>query len=410
MARSRLSVLVILLIIASASRVCAQELGFDPDHMPDGWVIEREIVVPEANLPRFEANLGVKLSAIRNQFLNVRGMSLQVNLITAQSEDDAVRLERRLSEGRDPVFVARKGGSVVEFAKMGILAARACRNAMALPPERATVWQASFQAACVETLDYMEANRVFNLCLEANRDPQNARVQATIDSLIADWKFGDSIELRAPGPAFDVEYRLVPPPSEVHQQDGVIRYRFANPPIVHGMPSVSVTATIRVSDRFKPTGGQPGAGVPTARWQLEDRAAQELADRLASGGKSDRERLDAVFRYVRKRIADGGPVTGSRYGVTQVFLQGYGHCWDKADALVAMCRAAGLQARETAGWVSAFNSGHVWAEVYLGGEGWLPVDATCPWFGVSADYIPWFVTNDGEMPVVYLDLPQIKRR
>ncbi|MBK6734142.1 MAG: transglutaminase family protein [bacterium] len=408
-AAHHVTVIAMLLIIAPTCRLSAQELAFDPNHMPDGWSIEREIVAPEADLPKFETKFGAKLTKVRNQSMNVRGMHLLVNSITTQSEVDAVRVAQILLGGRDPVFVARKGSTVVEFANMGVLAAQACRNAMGLSQEAATVWQVSFRVACVETLDYMEASRVFNLCLAADRDPQDARAQATIDSLIVDWTFGNSIALRAPGPGFDVEYSIEPAPTEMIEHDGVIRYRFADLPAVHGMPSVFVTATIRVGDRYSPVDGQPGEDAAAPRWQLEDKSAADLARHLASGGKSDRERLGAVLTYVRQRIADGGSVTGSRYGVAQTFLQGYGHCWDKSDALVAMCRAAGLRARETAGWVGTVNSGHVWAEVYLSGEGWLPVDATCSWLGVSADYIPWFATDDGEMPVVYLDLPKVKR-
>lgn len=409
LATSHTAVIGILLIMAPTGRLSAQELGFARHHMPDGWSIEREIVVPEAALPRFETKLGAKLAEIRNQFLNVRGAPLQVNSITAQSEVDAVRVAQVLLGGRDPVFVARRGSTVVEFANMGVLAAQACRHAMGLSQEAVSVWQVSFRAACVETLDYMEANRVFNLCLAADGDPQDGRAQATIDSLIVDWTFGKAIAFRAPGPGFDVQYSLEPAPTEVIEHDGVILYRFADLPVVHGMPSVSVKATIRVGDRFNPVAGQPGVDVPAPRWHLEDRSATELAHQLAREKKPDRERLGAVLTHVRQRIADGGSLTGSRYGVTQTFLQGYGHCWDKADALVAMCRAAGLRARETAGWIGAANAGHVWAEVYLSGEGWMPVDATCPWFGVSSDYIPWFVTDDGEMPIVYLDLPQVRR-
>jgi len=72
-------------------------------------------------------------------------------------------------------------------------------------------------------------------------------------------------------------------------------------------------------------------------------------------------------------------------------------------------RVAGLPARQVAGWVFG-REGHVWTEVHVGGEGWLPVDATCPWTGVSDDYVGWFETSDGEMPIVYVRLPDVKRK
>lgn len=402
-------ILAVLLVTALAGRAGAQGPGFDAAHLPDGWTLARDVTLPEADVRRFETNLGAKLAGIRSQFVTAGGLTLQLNLVTAQSEGDAVRVEQFLSGTRGPDFVVRQGCAVVEFARMNLLAAKACRHALALPAEADIVWQATFRVACVQSLDYMEMNRVFNLCLAADRDPPDAGAQATIDSLVADWTFGNALRLRAPGPGHDASYSFVPAPVEVLEQDGALLYRFADLPVVHGMPAVTVTATIRVGDRFSPVDGPRGADVAAPWWNLEDAQAQALCAGLAGEAKSDRERLAAVFAHVRQRIKDGGSETGSRYGVARTFTQGYGHCWDKSDALVAMCRAAGLLARETAGWLGALDTGHVWTEVYLDGEGWLAVDATCPWLGVSADYMPWFVTEDGEMPFVYLGMPQVKR-
>ncbi len=408
-ARRLVSVSAVLLVAALAGQAGAQSLGFDPAHLPDGWTLARDVTFPEADVRKFETNLGAKLAGIRSQFVDAGGLPLQVNLVTAQSEGDAVHVEQFLSGTRGPDFVVRQGCTVVEFAKMNVLAAKACRHALALPAEADVVWQATFQVACVQSLDYMETNRVFNLCLAADSDPPDIWAQATIDSLVADWTFGNTLRLRAPGPGRDASYSFAPEPVEVLEKDGALLCRFADLPLVHGMPAVTVTATIRVGDQFRPVDGPRGADVAAPWWNLEDAQAQALCGGLVGEAKSDRERLAAVFGHVRQRIADGGPETGSRYGVARTFAQGYGHCWDKSDALVAMCRAAGLRARETAGWLGALNSGHVWAEVYLDGEGWLPVDPTCPWLGASADYTPWFVTEDGEMPFVYLGMPQVKR-
>jgi transglutaminase-like putative cysteine protease len=58
------------------------------------------------------------------------------------------------------------------------------------------------------------------------------------------------------------------------------------------------------------------------------------------------------------------------------------------------------------GWLYG-ESGHVWAQVYLEDEGWISVDPTCSWLGVTDEYIPLFISEDGHVPFVYTDHPRI---
>jgi hypothetical protein len=37
------------------------------------------------------------------------------------------------------------------------------------------------------------------------------------------------------------------------------------------------------------------------------------------------------------------------------------------------------------------------------------VDPTTTWIGVSDEYVPLFTTEDGEMPVLHLAKPQIRK-
>jgi transglutaminase-like putative cysteine protease len=107
-------------------------------------------------------------------------------------------------------------------------------------------------------------------------------------------------------------------------------------------------------------------------------------------------------------VAYDGPV-GSRHGVPRVLSQRFGRCWDKSDLFVTLARAAGIPARQVAGWVPPLDAGHVWAEVQIAGEGWIPVDPTCAWLGTSVDYLPFFATEDGTMSVLQLRKPTIRR-
>jgi transglutaminase-like putative cysteine protease len=107
-----------------------------------------------------------------------------------------------------------------------------------------------------------------------------------------------------------------------------------------------------------------------------------------------------------RHIRFGGPVTGSRYGVRQVLDQGFGHCWDFSDVCVTLCRAAGVPSRQVAGWLHE-QSGHIWAEVLLEGKGWQQVDPTAG-MACGSDYIPYLVSETGEMTLVYLSMPQVE--
>jgi hypothetical protein len=403
------SLFLLTLFAAPGGLVPAQDLRFDSHNLPEGWILERETTLDPRAVGALQLRLGVHLADVRYQFLDVRGLKLQVNLLTAANDTESESLVKAIATSRGAEFVARKGATVVEFAKMSSLSAKACRHEMGLAPEPEATWRMSFRVACVGTLDYMEQNQVFNLCVAADREPANEQVEAEIRSLIADWTLCDTLRLRAPGPGFDAKYSFIPAPIEVREEGATTLYRFKDLPVSHGLPYVRVTAAIRVPERFEPIDGTCGANLPAPRWAIEDANGRALVARLMEGRTTERERLLAVFDYVVRHIDFGGPVKGSRYGVARVLAQGYGHCWDKSDAFVALCRAAGLRVRQTAGWLQASNEGHVWAEVYLKGEGWLPVDTTCPWLGTSADYVPVFLSEDGEMPIVYLSLPRLER-
>ena len=99
--------------------------------------------------------------------------------------------------------------------------------------------------------------------------------------------------------------------------------------------------------------------------------------------------------------------TGSRWGTLKVFEQKFGHCWDFSDCFVTLARAAGVPSRQVAGWLYG-SSGHVWAEYYREGKGWQQVDPTGGGQILCGIYhIPYFTTEDGEMPILYVAMPKI---
>lgn len=65
-------------------------------------------------------------------------------------------------------------------------------------------------------------------------------------------------------------------------------------------------------------------------------------------------------------------------GAAKALKEGRGDCTEYADALTALCRAAGFPARWIEGYylhASDLHRGHNWVEVYLDSYGWIPLDA-----------------------------------
>jgi transglutaminase-like putative cysteine protease len=84
-----------------------------------------------------------------------------------------------------------------------------------------------------------------------------------------------------------------------------------------------------------------------------------------------------------------------------------GTCSEYANAFIALMRARGVPAR----FVSGFFVGqmyHAWAEVYLPGSGWVPVDPQMGAYGVSNRHIKLFVGVD--FPAIGVKLKDIKLR
>ena len=83
------------------------------------------------------------------------------------------------------------------------------------------------------------------------------------------------------------------------------------------------------------------------------------------------------------------------------------HSWLSRFA-VTLARAAGVPTRQVGGWLYG-ASGHIWAEVLVEGTGWQQVDPTGGGeLTCGTSYIPYFVTEDGHMPILYAQMPTIE--
>jgi len=60
------------------------------------------------------------------------------------------------------------------------------------------------------------------------------------------------------------------------------------------------------------------------------------------------------------------------------------------------------------GWIYG-KSGHIWAEVHIPERGWCSIDPSTPSSGVTTDYVPFFISENGELPAIYWEEPELRR-
>lgn len=109
---------------------------------------------------------------------------------------------------------------------------------------------------------------------------------------------------------------------------------------------------------------------------------KDLARRITAGRKGMLPKARAVYDWVVDNTRRDPNVPGCGVGNVEATLAARsGKCADLSTLFVALCRAAGVPAREVfglrlgrPGQTDISNGHHCWAEFYLPGTGWVPVD------------------------------------
>jgi len=102
------------------------------------------------------------------------------------------------------------------------------------------------------------------------------------------------------------------------------------------------------------------------------------AVRITSGSKDSWKQQYALVNGWQKNIA--GALPGGISAINTLKTR-EAECGGHSRLLAAFCRAVGIPARLSAGcmYTNYYSGGfgqHAWTEVYMGDEGWIPVDAT----------------------------------
>jgi transglutaminase-like putative cysteine protease len=113
-----------------------------------------------------------------------------------------------------------------------------------------------------------------------------------------------------------------------------------------------------------------------------DGVVKELADKIVAGKSTVLERARAIYDWTVENMYRDPETLGCGKGdVCYLLLTPGGKCTDISSVFVALCRAAGVPAREVFGLrlgkqaeqdITTWQ--HCWAEFFLPGYGWVPAD------------------------------------
>jgi transglutaminase-like putative cysteine protease len=113
-----------------------------------------------------------------------------------------------------------------------------------------------------------------------------------------------------------------------------------------------------------------------------DGAVKALAEKITAGKTTVLERAKAIYDWTVDNMHRDPETIGCGKGDVCILLQKPGgKCTDISSVFVALCRSAGVPAREVFGLrlgkqpeqdITTWQ--HCWAEVFLPGQGWVPAD------------------------------------
>jgi hypothetical protein len=406
----------VFLVWSGVTLWAAEEISFR--ELPVSLVLLKQTEASRDDCDAIGQKLGGKIEHLTNAFLKVHGATIQANVITAADGPSASAIHASLLKMKPDPFCVRRGNQVVEYVGANLdegLARKTSYELGFVPKPSRVNYQIEAEVALVDRADYMSCNLLFTEFLKLAA-PGQTPVSVSIATIARQFRFGRSLVLRnrklTTVPEVVTEYRFKDLPMHAEERGSGTRYDFGDPlPFRVGIPFVRAVFHLPVSD----TGLSKDPAKPLSRltaatehWPANDSGIVALAEEITRGKRDNESKVRAILEWLTpgRNIKYSGE-TGSRWGAQKVFKQRFGHCWDFSDCFVVLSRASGVPARQVAGWLYG-TSGHVWAEYYREGLGWQQVDPTGGGVLECGIYhIPYFTTDDGEMPIVYLSMPRI---
>ena len=414
------SILVAVLSVMAVGSATAPSVEAGPDSppaiadslLPFCWGIRSTYRASASDLERMSAQFGTKLVSVENVKINAAGIPLQVNTMVLPTNADAEKTRRYFLESGQPEekFVV-SGDRVYEFMCENRMAAAKMKDLLGLLEKPVRKWRVRMEVAPLErSHDDMKWNDLYNAAVANHFNPDDQDAVFKILEMTPSFDFSSSLTIRMERPAWGApEYTFEPEPKERAVVQDLLTVTFEDLPTVADVPRVKIEAVVPTQSftAYSTTKVNKYACVrKTDPWPIGRTEVAAAAIDCADPKWNQRLNVESILCWVYHNIEFRGDEVGSRYGVPQVLTQRYGHCWDKTDVFITMCRLLEYPAREVFGWLRG-QGGHVWAQVYFDDEGWVSIDPTCSWMGVTDDYIPLFITEDGHPPFVYTAVPEI---
>ncbi len=391
-----------LLVCCPASSAFA-ELSVE---LPVCWTVRSTYNADAASLQGFGQRFGVELVSLSNEKIDAGGIPLQVNVIDCKTPADAQTVHDFFKTARNasPQKYIRDGNIVYEFLCDNNEVRAKIQDLLGIRKRRVHTYRVAMVVAPLAGGDDARWNELFNVLMHDDETP--------VIEISGSFEFGSTLALRNEHPEWGApSYEYSVTPAQETAGDDRVEVTFEELPRKWGVPRLAVTATIPVQ-AF--SSYQPPVPVntyrltrATAAWPTEH---PELDTPFADDWNAEwptSKKIGYLHCWVFNTIEYSGDVVGSRYGTIRTLEQGFGHCWDKADVLVALCRKAGIPAREVMGWHRGLGQGHVWAQLYDESQGWISADATASWLGINENYVPIFILEDGRVPFVYTEMPDV---
>lgn len=410
-----ITLLVLTGIISSTTGAELADKCFE--QLPYGCFVTKSVVISQDQTTAIGQKLGASIKKLSNSYLTVQGMPIQVNILDAMTNADADKLYKAIAGMKaDPAFCLQKSKRVIEFVGNDAALARKTSYELGfLNKPKQIRYRIVAHISAVDKADYMSFNRLFNIFLATDSKNPSKEAVSEITSLSKCFQFGSSLTMRSPdvGKSKAV-YEFTPSPhTKQPAQHDVVTYLFRNPPKMLGVPYVTATMDISTDESgYMPTTRKADKRLlsSTEFWPSDDPEIIAVARNITTGKRTAEDKVQAILEWLApgKNIKFGGPITGSRWGVKKVMRQKFGRCWDFCDCFVTLCRASGIPCRQVGGWLYG-ASGHIWAEYLVEGKRWKQVDATGGGkLNCGIYHIPYFTTENGEMPILYLSMPKIE--
>ncbi len=407
-----------LLILAILALTSFRFLGATEPDPPElkissPWKLVSEHVIRTDQAKLIGKRLNAELVQLKNTIVAFNGASIQVNTLVCKSEVDAQAAYQslnRIKQGKQ--LLGRNGLTVFEIVSKEPKNARIALKAkydLGIQPFHVE-YDVAFDAAPLSRASGMDWNPLFNRYLSWDgKDPDGLR---EIDKLQSKFEFASELRLRQFGVG-ETATRWILEPDGRGRQDPISQVMVFPMQDSHrraGKAFAKVRGHVTShTSQTTPYSGAPDRWlVPTPQWPSDSPSIQQISDSLTKGVSTPREKVLRILDWFSEsgKMRFGGDQKGSRYGTEKTLGQGYGHCWDFADLMVSLCRAAKVPARQVFGWLDG-SEGHVWVEVIID-QGWWQVDPTAG-LACGSDYIPIAVSDDGEPPLIYMSIVEVKK-